>query len=100
MTTGIEILDLPMGKNDAGSETIRDYLKALLTTLWENGEGFSGKRPFGNSGWEQDLYAALGRGGVVEAQVDEDGYVEVTDREEADSLIFDAIDAIDAIDAL
>jgi hypothetical protein len=38
--------------SDAGDNiTIRDYLRILLETLWEEGEGFSGKRPFGNSGW-------------------------------------------------
>ena len=55
--TGLEILDLPMDpdSNDAGASSIRGYLKTLLTTLMAEGEGFSGKRPFGNSGWEYEL---------------------------------------------
>lgn len=47
----MSILDTPMQENDADAATIRDYLKALLLRLWEQGEGFDGKRPFGNSGW-------------------------------------------------
>lgn len=91
MTTGKDILDIPMGGNDAEAATVRDYLKALLTRLWEEGEGFSGKRPFGNSGWQLELYQALGRAGVVEAEEDEDGYMEVLEEGEADDLILAAI---------
>ena len=32
--------------------TVKDYLKTLLHTLWDEEDGFSGKRPFGNSGWQ------------------------------------------------
>lgn len=32
-----EILDLPMQKNDAGADTIGNYLKELLSSLWEGG---------------------------------------------------------------
>jgi hypothetical protein len=48
-------LDLKLPENDAGADTVRDYLKALLLKLWEEEEGFSGKRPFGNSGWKHEL---------------------------------------------
>lgn len=52
--------------SDAGEQTtVRDYLRELLLTLWSEGEGFSGKRPFGNSGWEWDLYAPLIRANFV-----------------------------------
>ncbi len=59
-----EILALPMGPNDAGVDTVRDYLKALLLRVWTEEEGFSGKRPFGNSGWKNEVYDALIRGGA------------------------------------
>ena len=36
--------------------TIREYLRELLLTLWREGEGFSGKRPFGDSGWGNELF--------------------------------------------
>jgi hypothetical protein len=44
---------------------VRDYLRKLLETLWDDGECFSGKRPFGNSGWEWEIYDALGRAGFI-----------------------------------
>lgn len=70
--TGDEILDLPMEENDAGADTIRLYLKALLARVLLDYEGFSGKRPFGNSGWMHDLYRPLVTAGLVAG--DEDGY--------------------------
>ena len=87
-----EILLLSMPENDAGARTIGGYLKKLLAALWTDGEAFSGKRPFGNSGWDYDLYAALVRGGAVEGALDEDGFVDDFDKESADKLIFAAID--------
>lgn len=35
-----DVLNCPMEDNDSGANTIRGYLIALLTTLWEEGEGF------------------------------------------------------------
>lgn len=64
MTTGKEILDIPMDDNDAGAATVRDYLKAL------------------------------GRAGVVDGEEDEDGYFEVLEEGEADALILAAIEAL------
>lgn len=49
--------------------TVRGYLKALLTTLLDEEESFSGKRPFGNSGWLYDLARPLISAGVVEGQI-------------------------------
>lgn len=89
-----QILDVPMGKNAAGAETIRDYLIALLATLLRQGEDFSSKRPFGSSGWEGDLEAALGRAGLVRATFDEDGYLEDVDSKRAEELIASAIRAL------
>ena len=37
----------------------RDWITEILITLVDEGEGFSGKRPLGNSGWEYDLAADL-----------------------------------------
>ena len=54
-----EILDYKYEFEDAEAGSLREYFKALLTTLWREDEGFSGKRPFGNSGWQTDVYAAL-----------------------------------------
>lgn len=86
---GHEILDLPMSENDAGAKTVRGYLKRLLMELWEQGEGFSGKRPFGNSDWEYDIYHALATAGKAPGTVDEDGFPE--DTTEAHKLVRHAI---------
>lgn len=56
-----EILDLKVDDE----LTIRSYLELLLITLLKEGESFSGKRPFGNSGWEYDLYDALAKAGLI-----------------------------------
>ena len=70
-----EILNLKMGANDADAETVREYLVELLLHLWHEGEGFSGKRPFGNSGWDHELFCALITGKAMAGVLDEDGYI-------------------------
>ena len=87
-----KILDLPMQENDADAETIREYLHALLSTLWYEGDGFSGKRPFGNSGWRLELYTALVKAGAVLGKLDEDGCLDDVDSDEAWAMIDCAID--------
>lgn len=84
-----QILDLPMGDNDSGQATIRGYLVALLHQVFTHGEDFSGKRPFGNSGWDDDL--ELVRAGLVEGSIDQDDGVAVANYETADALILGAI---------
>ena len=93
------VLACPMDReNGARATTVREYLVALLAALWAEGEGFSGKRPFGNSGWEYEVYAALAEQGLIEGVVfDGDGYVEDFPdeaRREADRLVFDAIQSL------
>lgn len=96
--TGAEVLELLMDENDADANTIRDYLKKLLETLWEEGEGFSGKRPFGNSGWDYDLYICLVQNGAIKAKLDpEEGWIDELsekERKKANKLIFAAIEAM------
>ena len=70
-----ELLDFMWEFDEIGKVRIRDYLSALLTTLWDQQESFSSKRPFGNGGWEHDLYAALVAAGAVDGEMDENGYV-------------------------
>jgi hypothetical protein len=65
----------------------------MLTKLWAEGEGFSGKRPFGNSGWEYDVYRFLVASGAVAGTLDEEGNVEQFDRDAANELTFGLIGA-------
>lgn len=92
--TGKQILRLPMEENDAKASTIKQYLKSLLQELWFEQEGFSGKRPFGNSGWEYDLYKALVKGGVIDGEFDEEGYLIECDSVIGHNLIMDAIKSL------
>lgn len=83
MTVDIQaVLNCPLEENDSGADTVKGYLKALLFTLWDEGEGFSGKRPFGNSGWECDLTDALIDNKLAQTN------------SEAKKLIFKAIQAL------
>jgi hypothetical protein len=97
--TGAEILATPMEGNDADASTIREYLVALLATLWDEGEGFSGKRPFGNSGWHWDLYEALVKAERMPGTFDENGYLEDVDTTKAAELIRRAIKALKTAEA-
>lgn len=75
-----------------GVVTVKDYLYNLLATLWQEQEGFDGKRPFGNSGWEYDIYAALIGAGVISGELDEDGYIDSIDNSvAAHQLVMDLI---------
>src|ERR1700677_134889 len=90
---GRQVLLLPMGRNDAGAATIGGYLQALVRCIWEEEESFSGKRPFGNSGWSHELYRAAIAGGAVEGgSLDILGYVK--EKGDADQVIHDAIGAL------
>ena len=93
---GKDILNIPMNpdENDAEASTIGEYLQKLLILLWEEGESFNGKRPFGNSGWDYELYIALAKSDLIEADFDEDGYIEDVDDDAGNKLIFSAIKAM------
>ena len=67
-------LDTIFTCDDLGRDlTLRDYFKELLETLIVEEEGFSGKRPFGNSGWFGDVVTALIIAGAIEGDIDDDG---------------------------
>jgi hypothetical protein len=85
--------------SDAGDGiTVRGYLHALLETLFEQEEGFSGKRPFGNSGWTNDIPYALAKAGIIDmGELDEYGRPwnpTEEQREAADQFVFKLIQAI------
>lgn len=85
------ILNLPMQENDAEAETIRDYLCHLLLTVWEEQESFSGKRPFGNSGWDYDLMETLVRHAVINGVIHEEGWLDDFDKDEGHVVINNCI---------
>jgi len=86
-----QILSLPMGKNDANAATIGQYFTALLHTLFIETEGFSGKRPFGNSGWDQEIDKALIANEAVTGSFDGDGYIDDYDSAAASAIVFDTL---------
>ena len=64
--TNQEILNLKFKSNDLDKTiTIRDYFKAMLTVLWDKEENFSGKRPFGNSGWQEEVYGCFRKNKLI-----------------------------------
>jgi hypothetical protein len=90
------VLALQLEPNDAEAGTVREYLVELLSTLWDQGEGFSGKRPFGNSGWTYDLYVPMVRAGLIGGTFYEDGDVKEVDRPAGNRLIAEAIRSLGA----
>lgn len=90
-----EVLALPLEPdNDSGRTTVGDYLVTLLALLWEEGELFSSKRPFGNSNWEYDLYFPLVRNGLIGGVIDDGGFLEEVDEEAGNRLIASAIKSL------
>lgn len=93
MTPDRKLLDLPLDPNDADAATVRHYLVELLRRAWEGGEDFC-KRPFGNSGWQYDVYGPMVKAGLVDGELDEHGYLERVDSRAADALLDKAIRAL------
>lgn len=91
----LDVLSITFYSNDLDKDiTLRDYFKELLKELWREQEGFSGKRPFGNSGWDADIAIALIREGLVDGDVVEyDGWDELVtvDHKQLDAVVLEAI---------
>ena len=58
-------LAIVLPENDAEAETVKDYLTELVFRVLVDEESFSGKRPFGNSGWTHDLTGPLEEAGFT-----------------------------------
>lgn len=86
--------------SDAGENlTLRQYLTTLLHTLWVEEESFSGKRPFGNSGWQIDVGYGLVRAGVLPGVIhcDTEDEVDIEFKDsDLNALVVACIDAISA----
>ncbi len=85
-----EILELKTGTGIS----IKVYLRDLLSTLWAEKECFNSKRPFGDSGWQFDLYYPLIKAGLVEGCFDDDEYIDELDMSAADAIILKLINEI------
>lgn len=92
--TNDEILDFHYEFQDCHAKNLREYFYRLLMTLWSEGEEFSGKRPFGNSVWEFDIYKALVAMDVIKGSFDEDGYLSYCDKQAGYELVEKLIDHI------
>ncbi len=90
-----QVLATPVDDMLASDETaLRDILATLLAKVWIEDEGFDGKRPFGNSGWKNDIVAAMVKAGVLDGLLDEWGDLDEVDYDAADALILGAIDHV------
>lgn len=88
-----EMLEIEVEDSEGDKCTIREYLQQLLLHLWDDPESFSGKKPFGDSGWEFDLYHALVKAKVVKGELDEDDNVEdIDDPKAAHKIIRELIE--------
>lgn len=47
------------------SATVGEFIANTAAQLWLEGEGFSGKRPFGNSGWDWAIGQTLEDNGMA-----------------------------------
>lgn len=67
--------------------TVGEYLIELGQRVWEEGEGFSGKRPFGNSGWQTDVMYVLADGGFIGGTRNSEGDWEDLDEVRGNEII-------------
>lgn len=87
-----DLLHCPMVQpNDGDAATVGEFLGLLLSTLWLQGEGFSGKRPLGNSDWQQQVYMSMVEGGFADRIINRWGDEDIDDPIAADELILMAI---------
>jgi len=89
-----QVLDLELPRNQVDAKTVREYLKALLAAVWEQGAQFNGKRPWGLSSWKAPIEEALIKARFVPGELDEDGYVAQVNDREVNSLVRSAIEAL------
>ncbi len=79
--------------SELGDTTVKEWLKGLLKTLIKEEEGFSGKRPLGNSGWLFDAYRVLVGSKLIDGEIDEEeGWVNKCDDKAGEALLLAIID--------
>lgn len=72
-------LDLRFEHDVLGYISLREFFCNLLVKLWEEQDGFSGKRPYGNSDWDEPVYAALIKAGIISGEFYSEGYIKDCD---------------------
>jgi len=86
-----QVWTCPMQPNDAGASTVGEYLLLLAANVWREAEYFSGKRPFGNSGWQGEVERSLIKAGLVAGTLDNWGAVDEVDTALINDLIVEAL---------
>lgn len=89
----VEKIDDVLGM-DVEGRTLRAVLKDLLSMVLLQGEQFNGKRPWGDSGWEWDIYRAMVVNGFINGTVDEDGDIYDIDNTKGDELLMMCVDRL------
>jgi hypothetical protein len=89
-----QTLALKLVANDAGESTVRGYLLHLLRKVWLDDE-FTSKRPFGNSGWKSYIELPMVMAGLVDGDIDEDGYLNSLDSVRSSEIILACISSLD-----
>lgn len=82
-----KLLDFRFNDGDLGDVSLREYFQELLIRIWDEGEDFRGKRPFGSSGWAWDLRRAVILAGAVPGVVENGTVVQLDDVDAADRII-------------
>ena len=81
----------PYGGKDL---TLKEYLKETFLTFIHEGESFSGKRPFGNSDWDWQIYKGLITLDNSLGTLDEDGYIDTVNRKACDKIIVQCVEEV------
>lgn len=92
----LAVLNAPLDVSDPRIKTVGDFLMESLLSLWKEDEGFSGKRPLGNSGWKWAIGAALVDAGIIHGKEDPFGDYDY-DEGDASRAIFIAINHLASI---
>lgn len=71
--------------------TIREHLYELFSDLFHQGEFFNSTRPWGNSGWQFDVYTALIREGILPGMLDSEGFLNKCDEDECKKFVIEMI---------
>lgn len=93
-----DVLALSMGENDADAETIGQYIMVLGAQLFKEQDCFSGKRPFGNSGWTYEVYEVLVKARVIDGEYYDDGDLKSLDEDQAEAVMREVFEYLKNLD--